>query len=225
MYPSQTSLIPATVSLVRFFGEKGFSAFFQNYPYWYLGSTPFRYLIGPVVPILEIALKSLINVSLLSISIYLVIFFAVLGGIGWILLVRKFFVNLSFTYYLFLFIFYLFFPFKYLSGLAFSELSAFISLCLLPFILLTFGKKIWPAVISSALLFLINTNIITSLLVGAVSFALARSFKDGKIKQPEERIKRYLASIAIGLLISTLWYNLGFWFAILSNPGIGGHRE
>ena len=54
MFPTQTSLIPIGVALARFLGERGLTAFSSNYPYWYLGTTPFRFLTGPVVPILNV---------------------------------------------------------------------------------------------------------------------------------------------------------------------------
>ena len=58
MYPPQTSLIPAAVALTRYIAEHGFSG---NYPYWYLGTTPVRYLTGPVVPNILIVLKNLFS--------------------------------------------------------------------------------------------------------------------------------------------------------------------
>lgn len=226
MYPPQTSLIPATVSLIRYFSIFGFAAFFQNYPNWYLGTTPFKYLIGPVVPLLEVAIKSLFNVSLLSISTYLVIFFAILSGVGWVLLIKKFFssdhVFFRPIFYLLPFTFYLLLPWKYLSGLAISELTSFIAFCLLPFVLLTFGRKIWLSSLAVAILMLVSTNVITSLIVGAVSLAVSRSLLNGKIKKPEKRIKKYLLSIFVGIIISTLWYGPRFWLIQIVNPGIGG---
>ena len=58
MYPPHTSLIPAAVALTRYIAEHGFSG---NYPYWYLGTTPVRYLTGPVVPNILIVLKNLFS--------------------------------------------------------------------------------------------------------------------------------------------------------------------
>lgn len=48
MYPPQTSLMPVQVALARFLEQGG--DIFVNYPYWYLGTTPFRYLTGPIPP-------------------------------------------------------------------------------------------------------------------------------------------------------------------------------
>jgi hypothetical protein len=48
MYPAQTSLIPVQISLVKFW--EGGGNVFANYPYWYLGTTPYRYLTGPILP-------------------------------------------------------------------------------------------------------------------------------------------------------------------------------
>ena len=47
MFPAQLSFIPVTVALTRFIEANGFVG---TYPYWYLGTTPVKYLTGPVVP-------------------------------------------------------------------------------------------------------------------------------------------------------------------------------
>ena len=51
IYPAQTSMIPAQIALVRFLEATGWQSANRNYPYWYLGTTPFRYLTGPILPI------------------------------------------------------------------------------------------------------------------------------------------------------------------------------
>ena len=70
IFPAQTSLIPATVALVRWIETNGFSGL---YPYWYLGTTPVKYLIGPVVPGVLVGLhKFLPGSSLFDLS-YLIL--------------------------------------------------------------------------------------------------------------------------------------------------------
>src|SRR4030066_91324 len=56
MFPAQTSLIPVQIALIRFLEAHGWQAIFANFPYWYLDSTPFRYLSGPILPIITISL-------------------------------------------------------------------------------------------------------------------------------------------------------------------------
>lgn len=232
MYPPQTSLIPATVSLVRFFFANGFSSFFQNYPYWYLGTTPFRYLIGPVVPFLyQIAHYFAPNAQLFTISIYLVIFGIILSGVGWTLLVSKVFPQKhSFTFYLLPFVLYLVFPWKYITGFAMDELSFFIAKCLLPFGLVAVwsylkkktSKSLAVASLVIMILILTHTGVITDIFIGSICLALAASWKEGKIKNIGRRVKSSLLPLGIAFLVSIFWYGPGFWIRILSNPSIGG---
>src|SRR5512136_2387298 len=90
MYPPQTSLIPATVALVRFFETFGFAAFTKNYPYWYLGTTPYKFLTGPIIPIAVSSIHQMLkNISLFDISIYLIIFSWLISALGWVILFFK----------------------------------------------------------------------------------------------------------------------------------------
>jgi len=81
MYPAQTSFIPVTVALVRFAAENGFSG---NYPYWYLGTTPFKYLTGPVVLYVLLGLKSIFGgLSYFDLALDLVLFSGLISAVGW----------------------------------------------------------------------------------------------------------------------------------------------
>lgn len=217
---------------MRFFLANGLSAFNQNYPYWYLGSTPFKYLIGPVVP----ALFSLGNLlapeaGIFTILIYLVIFGIILSGVGWILLFSKIFeLKRRFSFYLLPFALYLLFPWKYIAGFTMDEASSFLAKCLLPFVLVTvwsyIKRKDLPSLLTASLascgLILTHSGAVTGLFIGSVSLGIAFSLRDGKMRSPGKKIKSSLAPLLLGFLLSVGWYGPGFWLRILSNPGIGG---
>jgi len=174
------------------------------------------------------------TVSLFSISIWFVILFAIFGGVGWTILVRMFFKKGGYLFrpvhYMLFFTYYLILPWKYLSGLAIDELSSFIAKCFLPFVLILTFKYLEVRSIKNllflgffiALIFLVNTNILISLLTGLFSLAVAFSLKEGRVKRIEKRIKRLLLPFLLGLLFSTLWYGPRFWWVQMVNPGIGG---
>jgi len=71
MYPTQTSMVPVQVALARFFESQGWRAIFNNYPYWYLGTTPYRYLTGPILPtILTFIHKCLLRASFFEVLVW-----------------------------------------------------------------------------------------------------------------------------------------------------------
>src|SRR3990172_12738227 len=87
IFPAQTSLIPATVALVRWIETNGFSGL---YPYWYLGTTPVKYLIGPVVPGVLVGLhKFLPGSSLFDLSYLILTTSYLILSFGWGLLAWK----------------------------------------------------------------------------------------------------------------------------------------
>ena len=241
MYPPQTSLIPTAVALTKFFEIHGFSSFNMNYPFWYLGSTPYKFLIGPVIPILlSFFHKVFINQDLFSIIIYLIAASLLFSAIGWILLVliinqdqlkqdqnRKIF---SLIQYLLLFILFLILPWKYLSGLALDEASFAIARNFLPWVLICFWQTLKEkklsiiiiTIISTSLLFLINTTILPILIVGVLSLVLAYSFDNGKIRRITKNLKYPLLIIITSLFVITFWYSPNYWLTILTNPSIGG---
>ena len=238
LYPCQTSLIPATVALLRFFLEQGFSAFTQNYPYWYFGSTPYRYLIGPVLPFLvSIFLKLIPNVSLFNILIYLIIVSFLLSAIGWTLLalrVLNYDLNKGrFKYYLLsaaVFLLFWLFPGKYLSAFGLEEGTVIVARNILPWILLSFWqvlktRKLSYSIIvitSTSFLLLTNTSLLPQLLVGVLSLILALSYKDGRFKEVSAKLKLSFSLLAFSWLLVTLWYTPNYWLTILFNPSIGG---
>lgn len=229
MFPSQTSLIPATVALSSFLEKYGSKAWKMNYPYWYLGSTPFKYLTGPVVPVFTALIHKLLPaVSLFEILICLVIFFLSISALGWGILAGRISQKRKLGIIFGLII--LIMPWKYFSGLAFAESGLVIAQSLLPFglilvwnyLLTRSGKNLAIAGIAVGMLFLINSSIFPSLMVGIVALALSRSFKEGRVRFIDRNLKRALLPVVIGLTLSLLWYGPGYWWVQLANPGIGG---
>jgi len=231
MYPSQTSLIPVTVSLLRFITKNGIHSFWQNYPYWYLGTTPFKYLIGPVLPSLTLLLKSLaINVSLFDITIYIIILSFVTSLVGWVLFVAKI-TNLNKWQFLIIpTILLTILPWKYLGGFTLDEGTSTIAKNFLPWVLISYfgylkkrsNLRFAIASLVTAFIFLINSSIIPILFIGIIALCVSKSLNKEKRENIEKLVKRALCVFLVGFIISTIWYGPTYWFTILSNPSIGG---
>ena len=89
MFPAQTSFIPVSIALARYLEQGG--SIGDNYPYWYLGTTPYRYLTGPVIPWLLTTLHKIFPLlSLFDLMFFLIAAFFLLGGVGWYCLVKSF---------------------------------------------------------------------------------------------------------------------------------------
>lgn len=231
MFPPQTSLIPVTVAIARFLEVNGLASFFGHYPYWYLG-VPARYLAGPIVPTVLLITHNLVSdISLFSISIYLIGLSFLAAAIGWTWLVKKITKNqLPITIYYLLFTLLIILPWRYLSALALREASATIAKNLLPFALLVFwtalgkkkGSSMVAAITAGALLLLINTSVFPILLVGSVGLIIAKSFRKGKFKGVVSNTKKIFLITIYSLLIATFWYTPGYWWTAITNPSIAG---
>lgn len=232
MFPTETSLIPTTVVLAKFVEANGLGAVFENYPYWYLGSTPFRYLTGPIVPLLSVLFHKLfLNVSLFSIVICFVVLSFVAGAFGWGMLVSKIRGGkLKLESYL-LIILLLFLPWRLFSALSLSDASMTIARNLLPFGLLAFWaflnnqsrKNQVLVIFTISLLLLTSTSILAILVVGMVSLLLAKTFRKGKIRNIAKYLKPSFYLLVFSFLLVTLaWYPPGYWWTLLTNPSIGG---
>ena len=91
MYPAQTSFIPVQIALARFLEDQGWRAIFSHYPYWYLGTTPFRYLTGPILPSLLVTSKRFFsNLDFFEIFWGWLGLFWVIGGAGVYFLISNF---------------------------------------------------------------------------------------------------------------------------------------
>jgi hypothetical protein len=224
MFPSQTSLIPVGVALARFLGERGLASFTSNYPYWYLGTTPYKFLTGPVVPILTVLIKKLVGqMTYFDIVSILVLTSCFISSVGWALFVgkikgekRKF---SSFSLY---FLLFAVLPYKYLNGLALAEPSAFIAEMIIPFVLIANRKNTYWGALAIAGVLLISTNVLPVLLTGLIILSLTGTRTDGKLKKWEKPLKKTLIITLAGLFLVTFYYTPTFWLTILTNPSIGG---
>jgi hypothetical protein len=223
MYPTQTSLIPVAVALVRFLGEKGISAFSLIYPYWYLGTTPFRFLTGPVLPFLTVFINKITGAGYFDALIYLVLLSCLASAAGWAILVSKIKdEKLTFASFFVYFLLFTILPYKYLNGLALAEPSAFIAEMFIPFVLLANRKNSYWGSIAIAADLLISTNVLPVLLTGLVILTLTNCRCDAKLKKWKNPLNTTLIIFGIGFILATFYYTPNFWLTILVNPSVGG---
>jgi len=224
MYPAQTSLIPVYVALGRFLEENGLSAIFGLYPYWYLGTTPFRYLSGPILPVSLTTLHKIFpNFTLFEIFFLIIAFCWALGAIGVYLLVkglggeRKIAILSAF--------FYFFGPiipltFRFSNGLYLTAFS------LLPFILLLYlgllknwtKKGAFLLFLSITFVILLDSLALPTLILGMATIFLACV----GWKKTEEKLKQAFLIFAFSFLISSFWYGPGYWLTLLGASSFGG---
>lgn len=221
MFPSQTSLIPATVALAKFLEANGAGGV---YPFWYLGTTPFKYLTGPVVPYLLVFVKKILPVfSYFDLSIFLVFISFFISAFGWGLL--AWFLSKDRRLGIVVGILSLIMPWHIVSALGLSEVSAVLANSLTPWILLAFQrftihdlrfKNLLPPAIIFALLLLTNSTASVSVIVGVLILAFVSS------KHWQEGLKKAAIVFAGGWFLSLWWYGFGFWLTVWGAPGIGG---
>ena len=199
-------------------------AFSSNYPYWYLGSTPFKFLTGPIIPVLSVLVGKLIpSATYIDILIFFVIVSCIISAAGWSVLISK--INgekINFSSFMIYFLIFAVLPYKYLSGLALAEPSAFIAEMLIPFVLLTIRRNSYWGSLAIAALLLISTNVLPVLLSGVVILSLTASRVDGKIRKWKKPLEKSLIIFGIGFILATFYYTPAFWLIILINPSIGG---
>ena len=223
MFPTQTSLIPIGVALARFLGERGLTAFSSNYPYWYLGTTPFRFLTGPVVPILNVLIRKVTGASYFDIMTILVLVSCLISALGWALLTAKIKEEkLNSSSFIVYFLLFVVLPYKYLNGLALAEPSAFIAGTLIPFVLLANRKNSYWGALGVAAVLLVSTNVLPVLLTGLIILSLTGAHVGTKLKKWKKPLKKTLIIFGIGFILATFYYTPAFWLTILVNPSIGG---
>ena len=226
-WPTQTSLIPATVALARYIESHGFLG---EYPYWYLGSTPIKYLIGPVVPsLLVFSHKIFPNLSFFDLSFLTLIFPFLFSALGWGILARYLSQNKFIGLIAGLITIIL--PWHWISSLGLSELSSVAASSLTPWVLLLFARyqkgpvsllkanskyQIFLPAASFALLLLTNTVSSIPSIVGMIILAIIFN------KKWEEGLKRVGLVVFSGWLLTLWWYTPGYWLTILGAPSIGG---
>lgn len=224
MFPAQTSLIPIHVALARFIENQGWRAIFSFYPYWYLGSTPFHYLTGPILPLtLVLVHKLLPGLSLFEVFLGLIGLSLPVGATGIYLLVREW--KGSRPSASLAAVFYFFGPFIPLL-FRFADGLYLITFSFLPFILIMYLRllKKWrrrqAICLSFAItgLLLLDTTIIPSLILAMTAVFLAQI----GWKRVEDKLRQTLAVILFALLMTTFWYTPGYWLTLLTAPSLAG---
>lgn len=224
-YPPQTSFIPVTVALSRFF-ERG--DIWGNYPYWYLGSTPFRYLTGPVMPaILAFLHKIMPGFSLFDLS-YFVIFISVfVSTIGWGIFSAKLSDQRQIGFLVGIISFIM--PWHWISALALSDVSAVLAQALTPWVLLGFRVQglghreglvtsLYTLVPIFAFALLLLTNPVASI-PAILGLIILGYFGD---KKWGVGLKKAAMVVFLGWLLTLWWFTPGYWLTLFAAPSIGG---
>lgn len=222
MFPAQTSFIPLTVALVKFVAASG--NIWGNYPYWYLGSTPFRYLIGPVVPAVILSLHTVFGgFSLFDWSLVLIVVAWLVAALGWGFLAWQLLGKRGVG--VLVGVLYLLLPWHIVSSLALSEVSVVLASSLGPWVLLAFAriknkegkiKSLIPTTLAFTFLLLINTVSSIPTILGLLILSLVL------YKNPIEGLKKAGLVIFLGGLLTIWWYDPGYWLRILFAPSFGG---
>jgi len=228
MYPPQLSFIPVSVALARFI--EGGGDIWGNYPYWYLGSTPFRYLTGPIVPFLLAGLHKLIpQFSLFDLAYFTLITSLLILSLGWGFFAwqlsnqRKIGVIVG--------ILSLLLPWHWVSSLGLGEVSAVLASALTPWVLLGFSVQClgasqtqklnarrYPLIASVLLALLLLTNAVAAIpaVIGLLILAVVVG------RDWERGLKRALIVVVAGAILTLWWYTPGYFATILGAPSFGG---
>jgi len=227
MYPAQTSFIPVQIALARFLEQQGWPAIWRtNYPYWYLGTTPWRYLTGPILPFGLVGLRQLLpSLSFFDLFWGLLVFSWLLGGVGVFYLVRQLeggrkVVSAWLTGFFWLFGLLLPFLFRFSDGLF------LVAFCLLPYFLIAYLGflrkpnllRAGAVVLTILVLVLTDTLILTPAILGAAVLLLTQV----GWKKSGRRLKQSALLFLIALGLATWWYTPGYWLTVLRSPSFGG---
>jgi len=226
MYPGQTSFMPVQVALARWLETVGWrGAITSNYPYWYLGTTPFRHLTGPVLPGLLVGLHRLLPgfnwfewLWWLMLGFYLIS----LGGVYW--LVRElgggkraaagaagFYGFGWFTVW----------SLSVTDGLSLISFASLIYGLVLGVRLLkkSSRKRLISLGIVISFVLLLNSLMVPSLVLGMGVICLAV----GRWKKLEARLKLIgKVLMASWLGVTLLWYGWSYWWRLLLAPSFAG---
>jgi len=222
MYPVASSFIPITVALARFIEIHGFGG---NYPFWYLGSTPTKYLIGPLAPYLLIGFHKLLPfLNLFDISLILILLSFGGSALGWGMLTFQLSKDKKLAILAGLLILIL--PWHVVWDLAFGEVSAVLAASLTPWVLLAFAKLqitnyklqiIVPAA-AFALLLLTNSTAAIPAMVGLLILGFLKN------KKWDKGLKQAGLVIILGWVVSSFWYGPNYWFTVWGAPSFGGRN-
>lgn len=230
MFPAPTSFIPVQIALARFLENQGWQAIASNYPYWYLGTTPWRYLTGPILPFLLTASHRVLPfLNLFEIFFFWLILFWLLGiaGVYWLVKVFKG-RGESFSAFLAA-IFYGFGP-LIPFWLRFTDGLSIISFSVLPFVLVSYcqwllaeensrkQKRKRNCFFLMVFLLLLDISALTPLFLGVTAVFLTTA----GWKKTEKRLKDTFGLFFWSLLVATFWYSPSYWWQILKAPSLAG---
>lgn len=222
MFPAQTSMMPVHVALARFLGQGG--NILGDYPYWYLGTTPYRYLTGPIIPSLLVFFHKVFPMlSLFDLLLLLTATAWLVGTVAILLLVKQ--LEGSKEIAILSAIFYLFGPivpflFRFGSGVSLVAFS------ILPLSLLFYAKLLqkWNkkqvilCITTILLIILVDISIVPTLVLGMIIVLLSVS----GWKKVEKRLKQIFLLIIVAVLLANIWYTPRFWWQLLVSPSFGG---
>jgi len=220
MFPVQSSFIPVTVALSRYIAEYGF---FGLYPYWYLGSTPVKYLIGPIVPVILDTTNKLTGLGLFNLSLLFVVFSIVLSACGWGIFTGH--ISGKSKVGIIVGILGLLLPWHWYNSFALGEVSAIFAIALTPYVLFIYSKYIANkydakslaiGAVSLLIILLVNS---TAALVSILAILIIAIVVE---KPLETGLKKVLLIIFTSWILSIFWYGVGYYLAILGSPSIGG---
>src|SRR4030042_4004435 len=240
MYPAQTSLIPIHIALARFLENEGIQAIFSNYPYWYLGTTPFRFLTGPIMPGLLVLLhKALPFLNLFEIFYFILIASFLIGGVGVFIFIKSLIDTNTATKItngkkeqfgnrlaLLSALLFMFFPIALLL-FSFSDGVHIIAFNLLPLVLWQYTRLLKKQrnlknelflIITITFVILTDTLMINTLVMGM----LITLFSIKGWQRIEANIKYSLKILIFALLLATWWYTPAYWWQILVAPSFSG---
>ncbi len=216
-----TSLVPSTLELSKFWHSSWPNIWW--YPYWYLG-VPYRYLTGPIVPLLLSRLQALFpSISYDILYITVIVFVWVLGGSGVWMFVRA--LGGSRFKQLLSFILFISIPI-HIIVFSFGNGVHHLALSLTPWFFFIFIKSLVKnhrvylllSTLLSSLIILIDPGTILTVIIGmTILIFLCRA------KKPLEQgcIDGILILIT-SLSLATVWYTPQYWWVLLGNPSFGG---
>lgn len=222
MHLPLTSLVPSVVQLIRYWVEE--APHFGNFPFWYLGSVPYQYLIGPVIPWIVSRVHAFYpesNLAFIYIWLVYVVWFLG-GGVGVWVLARM--LGMGAKLRVLVEVVFLMFPLQLLLFAIGNGLYHIATVLMIWGLICIYkaleSQKSWWFLISSLLVcavLWVHLASVVALFVGAL--ALVFLFRRNTWS---EGVFQLIIVFLLGFALSTLWYGWGFYVVLLKNPSFGG---
>ncbi len=221
-----TSIIPSTVELISFW-EKNWSHIWW-FPNWYLG-VPYRFLTGPIVPVLVILVRKIVPVSIETIYIGLIGVMGVIGGIGVNFFCKE--MGAGKRTAGFISLLYIILPFS-VWFLTISSGLGNIAISVVPWIWVAFLrslKSLKEFKLIRGKIYLLTTALLTALVllinpatILATTIGMGILVFLGERKLWIDKSLKLLIVLLSGSSIATIWYSPRFWWILLGNPSFAG---